>query len=405
MENHLKEITYNHRLFKKLIKKALKKESTKGFTISDMVVATGLSPDWIQHTLPKLLKEYPCRLETNEKHELVYIFDFEGGQNRIVRKVKKWLERRSSKKAHLLQQLVAYVFGVSHQLKDQWMTEKVILHYLRSNDGKIVIAELVQLTGWSIRQAETEAVQLLGNYSGEVEVSPEGVIVYCFDNLAEESEENLHISESLKIWERPVPQRKLNKNELSVNERLKKLNQWNLKIAGIAPIVVGGLFYFLKGTVPTDVLLLSAGLPISLSTIFYTVPAIRKLRISIENERIRRQNVERYILKAIFHRIHQQIRPEKHINMLIDEVKPKKNYLYWWNPKVVDQSMFDVLMMLTCTYDKEAIFKEKALALDANMDVDSEGEICYDFDRLNLELEVVNKHRSLPPQDTNSLLY
>ncbi|OJJ23773.1 hypothetical protein BKI52_05330 [marine bacterium AO1-C] len=404
MENHLKEIAYNQRQYKKLIKRALKKEANKGFTIHDIVVATGLSPDWTHHTLLKLLKEYPCRLETNEKNELVYIFDFENGQNRFVKKIKRWLERRNSK-PNLFRQLVAYVFGVSNQLKDQWFTEKIILHYLRSNEGKIVTAELVQLTGWSIRQAETEAVQLMANYNGEVDVTPQGIIVYSFDDLAEVSDENEHISESLKIWERPVPERELNDNEVSVNEKLKKLNQWNLRLAGVAPLVLGGLFYFLKGTVPTDVLLLSAGLPISLSTLFYTVPAIRKLRLSIENERIRRQNVERYILKAIFHRIHQQIRPEKHINLLIDDVKPKKNYLYWWNPKVVDQSMFDVLMMLTCTYDKEAIFKEKAFELQANMDVDNEGEICYDFDRLNLELEAINQYRLLPPQNTNSLLF
>ncbi|HAS40528.1 MAG TPA: hypothetical protein DCS93_08615 [Microscillaceae bacterium] len=404
MENHLKEIAYNQRQYKKLIKKALKKEANKGFTIHDIVVATGLSPDWISHTLPKLIKEYPCRLETNEKNELVYIFDFENTQNRFVKKVTRWLEKRKSK-PNLFRQLVAYVFGVSNQLKDQWFTEKIILHYLRSNNGKIVTAELVQLTGWSIRQAETEAVQLLANYNGEVDVTPEGIIMYCFDDLAEVSDENEHISESLKIWERPVPERELNENEVGVNEKLKKLNQWNLRLAGLAPVVVGGLFYFLKGSVPTDILLLSAGLPISLSTLFYTVPAIRKLRLSIENERIRRQNVERYVLKAIFHRIHQQIRPEKHINLLIDDVKPKKNYLYWWNPKVVDQSMFDVLMMLTCTYDKEAIFKEKAFGLQANMDVDNEGEICYDFDRLNLELETVNQYRLLPPRNTNSLLY
>ena len=404
MENHLKEVNYNQRLYKKLIKKALKKEANQGFTIHDIVVATGLSPDWIRHTLPKLIKEYTCRLETNEKNELVYLFDFENTQNRVVKRVKRWLEQKKTPPT-LFRQLVAYAFGVSNQLKDHWFTEKIILHYLRSKGGKIVAAELVQLTGWSIRQAETEAVKLLANYNGEVNVTPQGVIVYSFDELAEASDENEHISESLKVWERPIPERELNNNEVSMHEKLTKLNQWNLRLAGLAPVVVGGIFYGLKGTIPADVLLLSAGLPISLSTIFYTIPAIRKLRLSVENERIRRKNVEKYVLKAIFHRIHQQIRPEKHINLLIDDVKPKKNYLYWWNPKVVDQSMFDVLMMLTCTYDKEAIFKEKAFALQADMDVDTEGEICYDFDRLNVELEAVNQYRLLPPRNTNSLLY
>lgn len=404
MENQIKEINYNEKLFKKLIKKALKKDPNQGYTIADIIVATGLSNDWVEYALPQLLKEYPCRLETNNENELVYVFDFDAGQNRVTRRLKQWLQKRNPQKKNIVRQLVAYIFGVTNELKDKWFTEKIVLHYLRSNGGKIVIAELVQLTGWSIRQAETEAVQLLANYNGEVEVTPQGVIIYKFEELAAASGKDFEISESLKIWERPIPERQLNYNEESVNEKLKKFNQWNLRIAGIAPFAIGTLFYLLKGYVPSDILLLSAGLPLSLSTMFYTVPAIRKLRLSMENERIRRRNVERYVLKAIFHRIHQQIRPERHINLLIDEVKPKKNYLYWWNPKVVDQSMFDVLMMLTCTYDKETIFREKALELDANMDVDNEGDICYDFDRLNLEMKEVAHYRSLPPENTHDLL-
>lgn len=401
MKHEIKEVAYNEKLFKKLIKKALKKDPQQGYTITDIVLATGLSTNWVNYTLPKLLKDYPCRLETNNKNELTYVFDFEAGENRVNR----WLQKRNPKKRNALRQMVAYVFGVSRQLKDIRLTEKIILHYLRSNNGRIVIAELIQLTGWSIRQAETEAVQLLANYNGDVEVTKKGVIIYKFDDFAQPSDEDLDISESLKIWERPIPERQLNDNEEGVNEKLKKFNRLNLRIAAIAPFVMGGLFYLLKGYVPSDVLLLSAGLPLSFSTLFYTIPAVRKLQISMENEKIRRQNVERYVLKAIFHRIRQQIRPELHINLLIDEVKPKKNYLYWWNPRVVDQSMFDVLMMLTCTYDKEAIFREKALELDADIDVDNEGEICYDFDRLNLELDAVAQNRLLPPDSPKNLTF
>lgn len=165
MENQIKEINYNEKLFKKLIKKALKKDPNQGYTIADIIVATGLSNDWVEYALPQLLKEYPCRLETNNENELVYVFDFDAGQNRVTRRLKQWLQKRNPQKKNIVRQLVAYIFGVTNELKDKWFTEKIVLHYLRSNGGKIVIAELVQLTGWSIRQAETEAVQLLANYN------------------------------------------------------------------------------------------------------------------------------------------------------------------------------------------------------------------------------------------------
>lgn len=389
----LKKIAYNEKLCKKLIKRALNQSPNQGYTADDIVIATGLSMRWIHLTLPALLKQYACRLETNENNELLYIFDFTSGEHPLRRRFNQWLQNAANTPNHRLKKIVIRIVGVNDALQDRWLTEKLILNYLSHNKGQIVIAELVQLTGWSIRQAETEAVQLLANYEGEVSITPQGVIIYKFEHLAKPSSEATDISESLKIWERPIAEKEWQGEE--IEKKLHTFHRWNLRIAAIAPFAVGGLFYALQGYIATPALLLSAGVPLSLSTLFYSIPVIRKLRISLENERIRRQNVERYVLKAIFHKIHQQIRPERQIKLLMDEVKPLKNYLYWWNSPLVDHAMFDVLMMLTCTYDKEAIFKEKALELGANLNVDPSGEICYDFERLHLEMTTV-AHNRLP---------
>ncbi|EAY25302.1 hypothetical protein [Microscilla marina] len=397
MKYEVKEIAYNERLFKKLIKQALLKAPQQKHSIEDIVLATGLSTRWVAYTLSLLLRRYPCRFETNENNDLLYIFDFDAGENRLQRWFTQWLKTSPNTKGGWLRKTVAHIAGITDQLKDRWLTEKLILNYIRNNQGQIVIAELIQLTGWSIRQAETEAVQLLANYEGEVEITTQGVIIYKFAQFAKPSNESVDISESLKIWERPLAEKEWKGEDLE--KKIKALNQWNFRIAATAPLVFGGLFYLLSGSVPTQVLLLSAGLPLSLSTLFYSIPAVRKLRLSLENEKIRRKNVERYVLKAIFHRIHQQIRPERQIKVLIDDVKPLKTYLYWWNSRLVDQSMFDVLMMLTCTYDKEAIFREKALALDAELNVDTSGEICYEFERLHLEITEV-AHNRLPSSNS-----
>jgi hypothetical protein len=387
----LKKIAYNEKLCKKLIKRALNQHPHQGYTVDDIVIATGLSSRWIRLALPALLKQYTCRLETNEKNELLYMFDFASGEHPLRRRFNQWLQGTTNSPNNGLRQLVARIVGVNNALQDRWLTEKLILNYISNNKGQIVIAELVQLTGWSIRQAETEATQLLANYEGEVAITPQGVIIYKFEHLAKPSGEATDISESLKIWERPLAEKEWKGED--IEKKLGAFHRWNLRIAAIAPFAIGGLFYALQGYVATPILLLSAGVPLSLSTLFYSIPAIRKLRISFENERIRRQNVERYVLKAIFHRIHQQIRPEKQMKLLMDEIKPLKNYLYWWNSPSVDHARFDVLMMLTCTYDKEAIFKEKALELGADLNIDASGEICYDFERLHLEMTEVAQNR------------
>jgi len=313
MSTHLKSQKYEAKKFEKELIKALKK-FPKGATLNNLVIETGLNISWLPYALKKLLGKHPCRLLVNQENELCYLFDFQEDKN--------YFSKFFPKKKTITPR------------KERLYLEKIFTHYIAHRGGKIVVAEIIQLTAWSVREAEIEAAQLLANYDGEVEVTQEGVIVYHFPKLKVKSGENQEVAESLKIWERPFSEKKA----------VPWLNWYGLH-----------------------------------ETLLYE-----------KNRKILLKNVEIYMLKAIFYKLQRQINPEKEMHHILEEIKPRKTYKYWWNEHFIPK-MFDLWMMLTCTYEKEVIFKNKAIELEAEITALENGELSYDFTRLSLELDVVNR--------------
>lgn len=282
MDNTIDKKAYDEEAFKKLLVSFLKTKSD-GATQNEMVVATGLSKDWVELAVRALLKDYPAHLEADEQHQLVYEFDFTPQQvqafsfrkffNTILNGIwkgfmlffKVWtllmymtyilvnviillvflivinllaifnggdgiglpgaaengltaslgvlidinlllagIHGLSSKES-FLHKMFSYLFGETKTKVDDLLIEKHLLRFISQNQGKIVVAEIVKLTGWGVRQAQEEAAQLMANYNGDVFVTDEGVIVYQFDDLENDArvlkflEENQHKSETKSI--------------------------------------------------------------------------------------------------------------------------------------------------------------------------------------------------------------
>lgn len=331
MGEKIKEQTYKEGKFRKLIIKAFRKKA-QGLSIQEIVVLTGLPIQWIEFILRKLMNDYPCRLKVNSIFEIRYQFDFRKKRYAIF---EKWLEEKvwhtkfQNKSLQKLQTLAQKY--TQQQLKNDLFLEKIILNYIQNNGGKIVIAEVIQLTGWSIREAETEITQLLANYNGQAEVTAEGVIVYTFEDFCENKKFEEDLAESLKVWERPIPFFQGKKKHFNF--------LWEL-------------FQYSK----------------------------------LEKKQL--HNIEHYILKGIFHRMQGQINPDREMHQILEQVKPQKNYTYWWNESI-SSSLYEMLMMLTCTYNKEAIFRKKALELEAEIIPQENGQLTYEFGRLQRELSVI----------------
>lgn len=344
------------------------KKFKQGASLHDIVVLTGVSTDWVEFTIRILLEEYSCRLKVNDKNELLYLFDFSKQRYNNFNKVKSFF-RLQKRKNHLF-------------------TEKIILNYIRNNQGKLVVAELIQLTGWSVYQAETQATRLLAQYQGEVKISKEGVIVYTFEDIEKLSTESEKIKESLKIWERPESEKTFDIE--SWKAKFNKINRFNILTYFTGFLVIMSLIFGRQGGVLSNLLLIVSGITLLFSGTFYFIPVFKSILIELKNQKIRTKNAETFLLKGIFKRIDQNIYPEKDIKRMIFEAKPVQSYLYWWN-KYISPAFFENTFILTSSYHRELLLEKKAIELEANIAVDNKGKIYYQFERLQRELNVIER--------------
>lgn len=103
-----------------------------------------------------------------------------------------------------------FAFGVREYLvywlgredkKDKLLEEKVILSYIAQNGYCFTLAELMQIMNWSYNQVEQEAVWLLVNYGGEPIVEENGVILYDFSHLKDDTSTTKTISNEYQIYQ------------------------------------------------------------------------------------------------------------------------------------------------------------------------------------------------------------
>ncbi|NJL11569.1 MAG: hypothetical protein HC913_00130 [Microscillaceae bacterium] len=388
--------SYQSQQYRKAIREALA-QMPEGATEADVAIATGLPIDWVRYTLRQMLGEYPARLLLRPPTELLYCFDLRhpfqhpsfwkrvlaGGQ----KKKKDTLSLPSP-----IYQTLAYVFGELPNRPPVRHLEKMILQYLRHSGGRIVVAELVQITGSSIGEAETVAARLLAQYEGEVSVTEEGVIVYHFPALAQATPESVHITESLKIWARPEAERELHADGFSHRGRREKWHRRNLIISGLATALnglgVGGAL----GLPLAGIGLLATSLTFSLSLVFFGIPAFRQLFLNQQNEKIRTRNVELYLLRGIFHRLQSQIFPASDLKKLLHEPASERIYAHWWN-QMMQSGGHELSLFLTSTYQREQLLARKAQELEAEIGVDEDGRLYYAFERLRREMQVMAKLR------------
>ncbi|NJL12055.1 MAG: hypothetical protein HC913_02965 [Microscillaceae bacterium] len=144
---------------------------------------------------------------------------------------------------NLLQAVFSYVFGPQAPPAESQALEKRILAFIQQNGGKINVGQLIKLTGWSLRQAEEQAAQLMAQYQGDAEVSELGTITYLFPALENQPREHDFSSEALMIWHHPQPLLRLNDNPKDTNEKITLINAFNLGMSFLSPLLLYLLFF------------------------------------------------------------------------------------------------------------------------------------------------------------------
>lgn len=281
---------------------------------------------------------------------------------------RNYRRRRSKKKKDdrpPFEKVFAFVFGEEPEKEDPRALEKEILAYLRRHNGKIVAADLVALTGWSLAQAEHEAIRLMADYNGDVSVTEEGAIIYSFENILHTIDEKTDRTTALQVWHKQEPAQKFNNNNAKANWVVGGINGFNLAMT----VWSGAVLLEKYGiTNPAGEFFLFT-FPLIFSSIFFLVPLVRWIWIQRENKKRKERNQYRYVLREIFSNL------------------PGVSY--------IENAVSKIMRLSDANAEKiKSFFKRAAVELDGSPDSDDQGNIYYEFPRLSQEVSTINQYRN-----------
>jgi len=209
---------------------------------------------------------------------------------------------------HTLNCIFSYVFGATPPKKDKLATEKLILQYIRIHAGKLVPVDIVRLTGWSLRDAQTQAAYLLAHYQGEVSVTEEGKIVYDFPDLVKAGGEQNALP--APIWKSPFVKPLMNDTDKDTHSAITWTNWFNIGMSIATPIIALCMFPELEGEVPEWIIVWFTMIPFTFSFIFFLVPACRYFFVYRQQVKAQRAYHRLLVLGEIFDRLPAKITPD-----------------------------------------------------------------------------------------------
>lgn len=176
-------------------------------TLGDLVMATGLPLRAVQDALDALLAEERVQVTVAESSVMVYrLHDPPGGST-------AWegTADAEDRPGRLRWRSGGYARGDRRPSIRRSRTpsehaihpfDRKTLSLIRARDGVISLAELVEHTGLTVREAEAEAQRLAALFGGEPHASWDGHVVYAFPELVESAHGPFHVREPRPAWAR-----------------------------------------------------------------------------------------------------------------------------------------------------------------------------------------------------------
>lgn len=208
-----------------------------------------------------------------------------------------------------------FFFGPTPPPVDPRAMEKAIIQQIRSQKGRIGLADVMRVTGLPREVADPMMARLMLDYEGDVSVSEEGGITYHFEALRKTAAEGTTgITSDVPArpaWEKPKELPPLTGNELGANMIVGGLNLFNLVMGLVAiekNITLAKLPYIFS-RIPLE-LLPDDGLPIVLGVVplvfsiaLFALPLGRALFRRSAARKVANENGRLAMLRAILARI------------------------------------------------------------------------------------------------------
>jgi hypothetical protein len=179
--------------------------------------------------------------------------------------------RAGGPKKKFIHSVFDFVFGPAQPPRDKLADEREALAYIRGRQGRITATDLVELFGWSYRQAEEEVTRLLVDYDGDPEVTDEGVIVYSFPKLLRSAGEGGEVVPWKPAWEKLESRPKLTGNSKGTDVLIGAFAGFNL----IMSFFAAGWARMRFGLVGPEWDLLLTGFPLAFFGLFLAIPLAR----------------------------------------------------------------------------------------------------------------------------------
>lgn len=221
----------------------------------------------------------------------VSIFDDRGGSRRRSRRMKR---KKPKVDKPFYKKVFDYVFGPEHK-SDPLKAQQAFAEFVRARNGRVTAAEWASRTGQTLADAENALTASLVRFSGDVDVSDDGVLVYRFDDLRLSADDSRHGSDLAPVWSKRAVAPKLTGNPSSTNTWITVFNAFNLVMAGFFAMTFAG-----QAQVEPALVIGLGWVPLVFSMIFFAIPGVRALFNSRKKSAAARENARRAELRKVW---------------------------------------------------------------------------------------------------------
>ncbi len=206
-----------------------------------------------------------------------------------------------------------FFFGPTPPKADPRATERKILTELRTQKGRIGLADVMRVTGLPREEADPLMARLMLDYEGDVGVSEDGGIFYHFESMRKTADESAATKEvrPRAAWDEPHVLAPLTGNRPGTNVLIAALNAFNviMSLVAIDMNLTLAKLPWLFGRIPLDALPYM-GTPIALGVVpllfsiaLFLLPVARAVTMPFKAKRLATEKGRLALLRTVLTRV------------------------------------------------------------------------------------------------------
>jgi hypothetical protein len=264
-----------------------------------------------------------------------------------------------------------YVFGPPRVELHPLANQREVAAFLRQNRGLITTAEVRALAGWDSDTAAKFFTDCLVRFNGRADLDEHGVLIGEFDELVHSANQEKD-AKVVWYWDEYEPEYPLTGNRQGRNVGITAMNVFNL----VFSLVVLGATAS-DPTYPGWVAQVLGWFPLAFSAIFFAVPGLREWQLRPKRRQRHRNNLRKRVMKVLYQMGGKPVAIDEIFARAYPSTKPGQP---------ADRAEF------------EQVLNDLAHDLQGDVQVNEQGQVTYQFFRLDYELSAIRQQRGARAQ-------